>query len=173
MIDDEASEYGITIVKSTDKLMAKKYGYRKLPGLTYFRKGIVARQLLPSPQVTKIRSKSYICPNSRTYGVDSPHLGKNINYDGDIDDEEEVLDWLTLPDNMEMTDHIERVNRKMFQKIRQTSDYLAVFLCKLLFFFQSSTHTYTRARAVKKIAVLCGNYSQYTDTIGIARCCFF
>lgn len=30
---------------------------------------------------------------------------------------------------MEMTDHIERVNRKMFQKIRQTSDYLAVFFC--------------------------------------------
>lgn len=58
-------------------------------------------------------------------------LGKNINYDGDIDDEEEVLDWLTLPDNMEMTDHIERVNRKMFQKIRQTSDYLAVFFCNL------------------------------------------
>lgn len=56
--------------------------------------------------------------------------GKYINYDGDIDDEEELLDWLTLPDNMEMTDHIERVNRKMFQKIRQTSDYLAVFFCK-------------------------------------------
>lgn len=58
-----------------------------------------------------------------------PHTGKYINYDGDIDDEEELLDWLTLPDNMEMTDHIERVNRKMFQKIRQTSDYLAVFFC--------------------------------------------
>lgn len=43
LIDDEASEYGITIVKSTDKLMAKKYGYRKLPGLTYFRKGISPR----------------------------------------------------------------------------------------------------------------------------------
>lgn len=39
LIDDEASEYGITIVKTTDKLMAKKYGYRKLPGITYFRKG--------------------------------------------------------------------------------------------------------------------------------------
>lgn len=39
LIDDEATEYGITIVKTTDKLMAKKYGYRKLPGLTYFRKG--------------------------------------------------------------------------------------------------------------------------------------
>ncbi|XP_037043203.1 uncharacterized protein LOC119079410 isoform X8 [Bradysia coprophila] len=92
LIDDEAAEYGIKVVKTDDRLMAKKYGYRKPPGITYFRKG------------------------------------KYINYDGDIDDEEEVLDWLTLPDNMEMTDHIEQVNRKMFQKIRQTSDYLAVFL---------------------------------------------
>ncbi|KAJ6634226.1 hypothetical protein Bhyg_17314, partial [Pseudolycoriella hygida] len=91
LIDDEAAEYGIKIVKTDDRLMAKKYGYRHPPGITYFRKG------------------------------------KYINYDGDIDDEEEVLDWLTLPDNMEMTDHIERVNRKMFQKIRQTSDFLAVF----------------------------------------------
>lgn len=81
--------------------MAKKYGYRNPPGITYFRKG------------------------------------KYINYDGDIDDEEELLDWLTLPDNMEMTDHIERVNRKMFQKIRQTSDYLAVFFCELKRFFAS------------------------------------
>lgn len=40
LIDDEAAEYGITIVKTTDKLMAKKYGYRKLPGMTYFRKGL-------------------------------------------------------------------------------------------------------------------------------------
>lgn len=39
LIDDEASEYGIMIVKCTDKLMAKKYGYRDLPGLSYFRKG--------------------------------------------------------------------------------------------------------------------------------------
>ncbi|KAL9919630.1 uncharacterized protein LOC119636698 isoform X8 [Glossina fuscipes] len=90
LIDDEASEYGIYIVKMHDKLMAKKYGYRNPPGITYFRKG------------------------------------KYINYDGDIDDEEEVLDWLTSPANMEMTDHIEQVNRKMFEKIRKTSDYLAV-----------------------------------------------
>ncbi|XP_023720452.1 uncharacterized protein LOC111871518 isoform X7 [Cryptotermes secundus] len=91
LIDDEAAEYGIKIVKTCDRLMAKKYGYRKPPGITYFRKG------------------------------------KYINYDGDIDDDEEILDWLTDPENMELTDHIERVNRKMFQKIRQTSDYIAVF----------------------------------------------
>lgn len=74
--------------------MAKKYGYRQPPGITYFRKG------------------------------------KYINYDGDIDDEEELLDWLTHPENMELMDHIERVNRRMFQKIRQTSDYTAVFFCE-------------------------------------------
>ncbi|XP_077298088.1 hulk isoform X2 [Arctopsyche grandis] len=91
LIDDEASEYGIKIVQMSDRLMAKKYGFRNPPGITYFRKG------------------------------------KYINYDGDIDDEEEILDWLTNPENMELTDHIERVNSKMFQKIRQTSDYVAVF----------------------------------------------
>ncbi|CAH2105859.1 unnamed protein product [Euphydryas editha] len=91
LIDDEAAEYGIKIVKCSDRLMAKKYGFRNPPGITYFRKA------------------------------------KYINYDGDIDDEEEILDWLTNPENMELTDHIEKVNRKMFQKIRQTSDYVAVF----------------------------------------------
>ena len=94
LIDDEAAEYGIKIVKTKDLLMAKKYGFRHPPGVSYFRKG------------------------------------KVINYDGDIDDEEELLDWLTDPENMELTDHIERVNRKMFEKIRQRSDYVAVFLCK-------------------------------------------
>lgn len=116
MIDDEAAEYGIKVVKTDDRLMAKKYGYRKPPGITYFRKGIAdlsACSTIYISNVTTILS------------------GKYINYDGDIDDEEEVLDWLTLPDNMEMTDHIEQVNRKMFQKIRQTSDYLAVFMCKV------------------------------------------
>lgn len=96
LIDDEAAEYGIKIVKMKDRLMAKKYGWRDPPGITYFRKG------------------------------------KPINYDGDIDDEEEVLDWLTDPENMELTDHIERVNRKMFEKIRQRSDYVAVFLCEYI-----------------------------------------
>lgn len=40
LIDDEASEYGIRIVKSCDDLMAKKFGYRNRPGITYFRKGL-------------------------------------------------------------------------------------------------------------------------------------
>lgn len=47
-------------------------------------------------------------------------------------DEEEVLDWLTDPDNMESVDHIEGVNRKMFERMLQRSDFLAVFFCKSL-----------------------------------------
>lgn len=39
LIDDEASQYGIEIVKSDDDLMAKKHGFRQRPGITYFRKG--------------------------------------------------------------------------------------------------------------------------------------
>ena len=39
LIDDEAAEYGIKIVKANDDLMAKKFGFRNRPGLTYFRKG--------------------------------------------------------------------------------------------------------------------------------------
>lgn len=31
---------------------------------------------------------------------------------------------------MEMTDSIERANRKMFEKMRKASEYLAVFFCK-------------------------------------------
>lgn len=48
---------------------------------------------------------------------------------GDLMDEEEVLDWLTDPENMESIDHIERVNRKMFERILQRSDFLAAFFC--------------------------------------------
>jgi hypothetical protein len=42
------------------------------------------------------------------------------------------LDWLTDPENMELNDHIEKVNRKMFAKIQQSSEYVAVFFCKSL-----------------------------------------
>lgn len=54
---------------------------------------------------------------------------------GDIDDDEEILDWLTDPSNMELTEHIEKVNRKMFAKIRQSSENVAVFFCEIINYF--------------------------------------
>lgn len=56
----------------------------------------------------------------------------SIPFAGDIDDDEEILDWLTDPSNMELTEHIEKVNRKMFAKIRQNSENVAVFFCEIL-----------------------------------------
>ena len=39
LIDDEALEFGVKMIKINDPLMAKKYGHRDPPGLGYFRKG--------------------------------------------------------------------------------------------------------------------------------------
>lgn len=59
---------------------------------------------------------------------------KHIVFLGDIDDDEEILDWLTDPSNMELTEHIEKVNRKMFAKIRQSSENVAVFFCEITYY---------------------------------------
>ncbi len=54
---------------------------------------------------------------------------------GDIFDEEEILDWLTDPNVMEISDQIEKVNRKMFDKLRGRNENLAVLFCELNNFF--------------------------------------
>ncbi|XP_064114210.1 uncharacterized protein LOC135220720 isoform X2 [Macrobrachium nipponense] len=70
---------------------------------------------------------------AKKYGFRNPpglvyfRKAKHIKYEGDLYDDEDILDWLTAPENMELNDAIEKVNRKMFERIRQTTDYLAVF----------------------------------------------
>merc|ERR1712088_530446 len=91
LIDDEAQQYGVRMVKVDDPLMSKKYGHRNPPGLGYFRKG------------------------------------NYIKFDGDLYDDEEMLDWLTDPNVMEVSDQIEKVNRKMFEKLTKRNDHMAVF----------------------------------------------
>lgn len=56
LIDDEAAEYGIKIVKTNDLLMAKKYGYRNPPGITYFRKGLICPHLNNENKFNNIKS---------------------------------------------------------------------------------------------------------------------
>ncbi len=90
LIDDEASEYGVRLVKLNDPLMAKKYGHRLPPGLGYFRHG------------------------------------NYIKYEGDNYDDEEIIDWLTDPNVMEVTDTIEKVNKKMLEKLTSRNEHLAV-----------------------------------------------
>ena len=46
-----------------------------------------------------------------------------------------MLEWITDPNVMSVSDQIEEVNRKMFDKIRSRNDNLVVFFCKSLTFY--------------------------------------
>lgn len=53
-----------------------------------------------------------------------------IIYDGDLMDEEGVLDFLTSLEAMDLPDRIEEVNGKILAKIVEDTDYVAVLFCK-------------------------------------------
>lgn len=50
-------------------------------------------------------------------------------YSGDIEDEDEVLAWLTDEDTLEIPDRIEEVNTRMLDKILSENDFVVVFFC--------------------------------------------
>lgn len=51
-------------------------------------------------------------------------------YKGDIEDEDEVLAWLTDEDTLEIPGKIEEVNAKMLEKILEENDHVVVFFYK-------------------------------------------
>lgn len=53
-----------------------------------------------------------------------------IIYDGDLMDEEGVLDFLTSLEAMDLPDRIEEVNSKILGKIIEETDYVAVLFCE-------------------------------------------
>ncbi|KAF7496675.1 Protein disulfide-isomerase A5 [Sarcoptes scabiei] len=69
---------------------------------------------------------------AKKYGVRNPpglvyfRRGKHIRFEGNLFDEDEVLEWLTKPENMEMSDIIEKVNRRIFERLLSRNNYLAV-----------------------------------------------
>lgn len=69
---------------------------------------------------------------AKKYGVRNPpglvlfRRQKPIKYDGNMFEELEILDWLTKVENMDSEDAIERVNRKMFERLLTKVNYLAV-----------------------------------------------
>ena len=50
-----------------------------------------------------------------------------MKFEGDLYDDEEMLDWLTDPNVMEISDQIEKVNKKMFEKLITRNEFLTVF----------------------------------------------
>ncbi|XP_032311571.1 uncharacterized protein LOC6496628 isoform X8 [Drosophila ananassae] len=92
-IDDDTDSFGVDFVKINDKRLAKQYGIKNFPALTYFREK------------------------------------EPIIYDGDLMDEEGVLDFLTSLEAMDLPDRIEEVNAKILQKIIEDTDFVAVLFC--------------------------------------------
>lgn len=60
-------------------------------------------------------------------------ISTEINVIGDIEDEDEVLAWLTDEDTLEIPGKIEEVNSKMLEKILEENDHIVVFFCKCYF----------------------------------------
>ena len=58
-----------------------------------------------------------------------------IIYEGDLMDEEGVLDFLTSLEAMDLPDRIEEVNAKILSKIIEDTDYVAVLFCKYLQYY--------------------------------------
>lgn len=54
-------------------------------------------------------------------------------YKGDLEDEDEVLSWLTDENTLEIPGKIEEVNSKMLEKILAENDHVVVFFCKLFY----------------------------------------
>ena len=60
----------------------------------------------------------------------SVHLGYYFLFAGDIFDEEEILDWLTDPNVMDVVDHVEMINLDMFEKFKQRHEHIIALLGK-------------------------------------------
>ncbi|KAJ8875636.1 hypothetical protein PR048_023532 [Dryococelus australis] len=52
-------------------------------------------------------------------------------YKGDLDDEDEVLAWLTDEDTLEIPGRIEEVNTRMLEHVLQENSHVVVFFCEL------------------------------------------
>lgn len=56
--------------------------------------------------------------------------GNPLLFEGDLQNEESVLEWLIDDDNRELADEIEAVNERMLIRLLNESPFLAVFYCK-------------------------------------------
>lgn len=60
--------------------------------------------------------------------------GNPLLFEGDLQNEQSVLEWLIDDDNRELADEIESVNERMLARLLNESPFLAVFFCKFVNF---------------------------------------
>lgn len=56
--------------------------------------------------------------------------GNPLLFEGDLQNEESILEWLIDDDNRELADEIESVNERMLERLLHESHLLVVFFCK-------------------------------------------
>lgn len=56
--------------------------------------------------------------------------GNPLLFEGDLQNEESILEWLIDDDNRELADEIESVNARMLERLLHESHLLVVFFCK-------------------------------------------
>lgn len=56
--------------------------------------------------------------------------GNPLLFEGDMQNEQSVLEWLIDDDNRELADEIEEVNERMLERLLDESSLLVVFFCK-------------------------------------------
>lgn len=55
--------------------------------------------------------------------------GNPLLFEGDMQNEQSVLEWLIDDDNRELADEIEEVNERMLERLLDESSLLVVFFC--------------------------------------------
>lgn len=60
--------------------------------------------------------------------------GNPLLFEGDLQNEESMLEWLIDDDNRELADEIEAVNDRMLERLMDESPLLVVFFCMFLKF---------------------------------------
>lgn len=61
--------------------------------------------------------------------------GNPLLFEGDLQNEQSVLEWLIDDDNRELADEIESVNERMLNRLLNESPFLAVFFCEYYLFY--------------------------------------
>jgi hypothetical protein len=61
--------------------------------------------------------------------------GDPLLFKGDLEDEDEVLTWITDEKNLELPDRIEEVNLKMLQRLLDNTDNVVVFFCEIIVYY--------------------------------------
>lgn len=90
----------------------------------------VLDQNVPCPGLLQVSEAVVVMNLLREITVDLSRNGNPLLYEGDLQNEESVLEWLIDDENRELADEIEEVNDRMLDRLMEESHLLVVFFCE-------------------------------------------